>query len=126
MNDEELLRGFAAGTLRAFPHEDHVRVVHLLALRYGPDAALDQVSAGIRAMAIANGKPDAFHVTRTVAWTRIVARLTAGAEAGDSLDFLSQHPELARRDLLDDYYSAGRLTTDHARTTFVEPDLKAL
>ena len=38
----------------------------------------------------------------------------------------AQHPELARRDLLDDYDSTGRLTTDDARTTFVEPDLKAL
>jgi hypothetical protein len=71
-------------------------------------------------MARANGRPEAYHVTRTTAWTGIVA--AAGGSVG-SVEFLAGHPELTRRDLLDDYYSAGRLTTDEARTTFIEPDL---
>lgn len=123
MDDAELLSQFEAGTLRAFPHESHVRVVYLLIRRDGPDAALQAMSAGILAMARARGLTRLFHVTRTTAWTRIVA--AAGADAdGDSLEFLAAHPELGRRDLLDDYYSPGRLDTDEARTTFVEPDLK--
>src|SRR6187402_3271039 len=115
MDDDDLLSRFESGTLSSFPHESHLRVVYLLIKRDGPDAALAAVSAGILAMARANGRPEAYHVTRTTAWTRIVA--AAGKGAG-SLEFLARHPELGRRDLLDDYYSPGRLLTDEARTTF--------
>ena len=121
MDDTELLARFEAGTLPSFPHEDHVRTVYLLVVRDGAADALLQVSAGIRAMAQANGRPGAFHVTRTEAWTRIVA--AAAAEPQDSREFLAEHPELLRRDLLDDYYAPGRLTTDEARERFMEPDV---
>lgn len=126
MNDDELLDGFTANTLESFPHEDHLRVVHLLVLRYGEELALQKVSTGIRAMAQANGNPGAFHVTRTVAWTRLVAAATTDGTANDSRDFLAQHPELIRRNLLDDYYAPGTLTTDAARDKFVEPQLRPL
>jgi hypothetical protein len=111
------------GTLAEFPHESHLRVVYLLIQRDGAQAALEAVGAGILAMARAKGHPEAFHVTRTTAWTRLVA---AAGGSGDSVSWLAGHPELTRRDLLDDYYSAGRLTTDEARTEFVEPDLRPL
>lgn len=123
MDDAELLLRFESGTLTEFPHESHLRVVYLLIRRDGADAALRAVAAGILAMARANGRPEAYHVTRTTAWTRLVA--ATGANAG-SMQWLASHPELTRRDLLDDFYSAGRLLTDEARTTFVEPDLRPL
>lgn len=126
-SDPDLLSGFRSGTLRAFPHEDHLRIVYLLVGECGPDEALAQVSAGIRAMAAAAGLSEKFHVTRTIAWTRLVAAAVArdaalGAPASDSADFLSRHPELLRRDLLDDYYDAGRLSSPEARADWVEPD----
>ncbi|CAN5177500.1 hypothetical protein BH11ACT4_BH11ACT4_10120 [soil metagenome] len=128
MRDDELLSRFEDGTLTPFPHESHLRVVYLLIQRDGPDAALAAVTAGIRAMARAIGRPEAFHVTRTTAWTRLVAAtITAGeGQPAGSLEWLAGHPELVRRDLLDDYYSAGRLLTDEARTGFVGPDLRPL
>ena len=60
-------------------------------------------------------------MTRTVAWTELVASAADGCATSDEL--FERHPELLRRDLLDDYYSPGRLTTDEARERFVEPDL---
>lgn len=123
MDDAELIARFEAGTLATFPHESHLRVVYLLIQRDGVDAALAGISAGILAMAQAHGLTQLFHVTRTTAWTRLVA---AAGGSGGSLEFLAGHPELTRRDLLDDYYSAGRLATDEARTSFVEPDLAPL
>lgn len=123
MDDDELLASFEAGTLEAFPHESHLRVIYLLTRRDGLDAAVASMSARIRAWASASGRPEAFHVTRTVAWARLVA---ACGDSGGSLEFLAGHPELTRRDLLDDYYSAGRLAADEARRSFIEPDLKPL
>jgi hypothetical protein len=119
LDDAALVAGFEAHNLRAFPHEDHVRLVYLLIRRHGEEEALRRVSEGILAMAVAGGRPDAFHVTRTVAWTRLVA---AAGEHGDSRSFLAANPHLARRDLLDDYYDRDRLSSDAARTGFIEPD----
>ncbi len=123
MDDDELLASFEAGTLEAFPHESHLRVIYLLIQRDGVDAAVACMSARIMAWASASGRPEAFHVTRTVAWAQLVA---AAGDSGGSLKFLARHPELTRRDLLDDYYSAGRLATDEARTSFIDPNLKPL
>lgn len=119
LDDAALVAGFEAGTLRAFSHEDHLRVVYLLIRRHGEAEALRRVSEGIRAMAIANGKAEAFHVTRTTAWTRLVA---AAGDHGDSRQFLAANPQLTRRDLLDDYYDRERLTSDAARVGFIQPD----
>ena len=126
-SDPDLLNGFRSGTLRAFPHEDHLRVVYLLVGELGPDEALVEVSAGIRAMAAAAGLSEKFHLTRTIAWTRLVAAAVArdaesGATATDSAGFLARHPELLRRDLLEEYYDPGRLTSPEARAGWVEPE----
>jgi hypothetical protein len=80
---------------------------------------------GIRAMAAANGKPEAYHDTRTAAWVRILVAARTGF-AGDFAAFLDAHPELVRRDLLSDYYSDALLTSDEARAAFIEPDLRDL
>lgn len=119
LDDAALVAGFEAHSLRAFPHEDHVRLVYLLIRQHGEEEALRRVSEGILAMAVAGGKLEAFHITRTVAWTRLVA---AAGEGGDSRSFLAANPHLARRDLLDDYYDRDRLSSDAARTSFIEPD----
>jgi hypothetical protein len=123
MDDAALLDAFEHGTLDHFPHEHHLRVVYGLVVRHGEAEALRRVSAGIQRMAAAKGKPQAFHVTRTAAWTALVA--SVAGECGDSAELLARHPELVRRDLLDDYYSAAVLTSDAAREAFVEPDLGA-
>ena len=123
MDDDELLAAFESGTLEAFPHESHLRVIYLLIQRDGLDAAVSGMSDRIKDWARASGRPEAFHVTRTVAWARLVAE---AGDSGGSLELLAGHPEFIRRDLLDDYYSAGRLATDEARTSFIEPDLKPL
>ena len=60
-------------------------------------------------MAAANGKPEAYHDTRTVAWVRLIVAARHGFD-GDFDEFLAAHPELIRRDLLSDYYSDALLT----------------
>lgn len=121
--DEELLRGFEEGTLRRFSHEDHVRVAFLLVRRYGGEQAPDRMIAGLKGLARNFGTP-AFllHVTRTVAWIRIIEGLSGSAQTSDEL--LTGHPELLRRNLLHEYYGPLRLLGRRARRTFVEPDLR--
>ena len=45
---------------------------------------------------------------------------------GTFAEFLAQHPEVLRRDLLSEYYSDDVLNSADARARFVEPDLRPL
>ena len=120
MKDDELLERFEAGTLDKLPHEDHVRVAYLLTRQYEVDEAADRMMSGLRGLASRFGTSPAFlDVTRTVAWTRLIDGLDG---SGSSTEFLEAHPELHRRDLLDDYYSGVRLRNPVAHFRFVKPD----
>ena len=121
VDDDELLERFAENTLPTFPHEEHLHVVFARSVRADLDATVTFLRDGIMKMAAANGNPGAYHETRTVAWIRIVA--TARAGFGGTFDeFLAAHPELRRRDLLDEHYSPELLNSDAARASFAEPD----
>ncbi|MCU1416823.1 MAG: hypothetical protein JWP32_997 [Schumannella sp.] len=125
IDDDELLTRFAANTLPAFPHEEHLHVVFVKSGRATPAETLAFMRDGIRAMAAANGKPEAYHDTRTVAWVQIIVAARADFTGGFG-DFLAAHPELVRRDLLSDYYSGELLNADAARASFTAPDLQEL
>ena len=125
IDDDELLARFATNTLPAFPHEEHLHVVFVKSAHSSAAETLAFMRGGIRAMAAANGKPEAYHDTRTAAWVRIIAATRAGFD-GTFDEFLAQHPELVRRDLLSEYYSDGLLNSDEARAAFVAPDLREL
>lgn len=121
MTDAELLAGFETATLNQFPHEYHVRVAYLLILKYGQDAALDHMVAGIKGLASRFGtSPSFIHITRTAAWIKIIGSQVDGPLPSGL--FLDTHPELLRKDLLDDYYSWGRLFTPKSRRVFVKPN----
>ena len=125
IDDDQLLARFATNTLPAFPHEEHLHVVFVKSGTAGEDETLAFIREGIIAMAVANGKPEAYHDTRTVAWTRLIVAKRSGF-TGTFDEFLDEHPELIRRDLLSDYYSTDVLNSDVARATFLEPDLVSL
>jgi hypothetical protein len=125
IDDDELLNRFAANTLPAFPHEEHLHVVFVHAGRHPGEATLAFVRDGIRRMAAASGAPEKYHDTRTAAWVRLVAAARTGFE-GTFGEFLAAHPELVRRDLLSDYYSDELLNGDGARARFAAPDLREL
>ncbi|MEO8262836.1 MAG: hypothetical protein ABI566_09730 [Pseudolysinimonas sp.] len=125
IDDDELLARFAANTLPAFPHEEHLHVVFVKSARSTPDETLEFMRDRIRAMATANGKPEAYHDTRTAAWVQLIIAARAGF-TGDFTRFLAEHPELIRRDLLSDYYTDALLTSDQASAAFIAPDLREL
>jgi len=72
MTDDELIAGFEAATLAAFPHADHVRLTILYLARHGREETERKLFEGLRRFAAAKGVPDKFHVTMTVAWLDLV------------------------------------------------------
>ena len=129
MSDDELREQFESLQFLPadFHHADHVRLAWIYVRTLGPAAAEQRLLEGIRKLAIHADAPNKFLYTATVAW----ARLVAAAVERDSAelpfaDWITRHPELLDKDLLDQFYSAGQLKTDPARSRWVEPDRKPL
>jgi hypothetical protein len=125
LNDQEFLERYEAHALEHFSHEDHVRMAFAYARRDGEDAAV-RGARRIREFTEALGVPGKYHDTLTVAWARIVGRLAVTSSAPSFEEFLEQHPQLRRRDLLGAHYSRDMLFSATARAAFVEPDLAPL
>ena len=90
--------------------------------RAGPESAVAFARSGIRRLARKAGIPGKYHDTITVAWARIVADLAHRDPREDFESFLEAHPQLRRRDLLDEHYTRHRLFSDEGRAGFLEPD----
>lgn len=127
MTDDELVRGFEAGTLAAFHHADHVRLTIVLLARHGRADALQRLGEGLLLFATRKGHPEKFHVTLTRAWVDLIesARL-AHPEAADAAALVGLCPELLNRATLERFYTPERLNSDLARTEWVPPDRAAV
>ena len=126
MDDDELLDRFRRSDLDQFPHELHVRVAYLLVREHGEAQGAAEFTQGLRDLAHRFGAlPSMLHVTRTRAWVRLIAS-RADDVAQSSSQFLAAHPELRRKDLLDDYYTWPRLNSFRARRTFAAADRQPL
>jgi len=116
VDQSELLDAFENGTIAPedFPHAHHVHVARGLAHRYGRDEGRRRLIAGIRRMAERAGRPQAFHLTITMAWYELIA----------GVDDLDSAPELLDTSILGRYYSPDRLAA--GRDRWLEPDLHPL
>ena len=110
-----------------FHHADHLRLAWIYVKSWGAVAAEEKFLTGIRKLAIHAGAPEKFLYTTTVAWVRLVAaRLRQSEGSGSFQDWIARWPELLNKNLLNEYYSPGKLESLPARRAWLEPDLKAL
>lgn len=123
LTDDELIEGFEATSLAAFPHAEHVRLTILYLARHGRQETERRLFEGLRRFAAAKGVPEKFHVTMTIAWLNLVedARLR-NPQAADPGSLLTACPELLDRDALLRFYTRERLMSDEARRGWVPPD----
>jgi hypothetical protein len=126
VTDDELIAGFEAASLPAFPHADHVRLTILYLTRHGREETQKKLFEGLRRFAAAKGVPEKFHITMTIAWLDLVddAR-RRHPDASDPLALVTACPELLNRDALLRFYSPDRLLSDDARQRWVPPDRAA-
>ena len=132
---EALAARFAAAAIPAteWTHHAHLTVGLWHVARFGPDAALDRMRAGIRRLNAAHGTIDSdtrgYHETITCAFVRLLAAFLAARPAGQPLAAtvaaLFAGP-LAARDVLLRHYSRERLLSVAARRAWIEPDLAPL
>lgn len=126
-DDHALVRTFEAGREPdgGFHHREHVRVAWYYLQQYALPEALSRFSGALRAFAAAQGKPNLYHETITVAYILFINERLDGAARNLPWEaFADGHPELLawKPSLLDRYYSEGTLRSDRARRTFVLPE----
>ena len=132
---DALVARFEAAAIPAaeWTHHAHLTVGTWHVARYGADAALERMRAGIRQLNAAHGTIDSdtrgYHETITCAYVRLLAAFLATRPAGEPLATtvaaLLAGP-LAARDALARHYSRERLLSIAARRVWIEPDLAPL
>ena len=129
-----LVNGFDACTLtRAeWTHAAHVSVAVWYVLWYGREEATDRLRAGIQRLNAAHGVPmtptGGYHETLTCFYVWLVAtELHSGPIDATLAEITNAVVEACDdRTIPLRYYSRDRLMSWEARTTWVEPDLRAL
>lgn len=118
---------FEAGEIAAatFGHADHVRIAYAMLAEVGFVEAAARYGGAIRRMATGAGKPEAYHVTITLAFLALIGERMASGETRDYAHFVTANPALFEQGVLLSYYSEARLKTPIARHTFLLPDRAA-
>jgi len=132
---DALAARFEAAAIPAleWTHETHLVVGTWHVARFGADAALERLRAGIRALNAAHGTVNSdtrgYHETITRVYVRLLDGFLRARPAGEPLDdavaALLAGP-LAAREAVLRHYSRARLFSVEARRGWVEPDLEPL
>ena len=129
MTDVELTRALERGEVanENFHHVSHLHVAWVyLAESSSVQQAANKMRDSLRRFAGAAGKPQKYHETITLFWVHLLSRARA-AGGGERLEeIVHANPQLLEKNFPLAYYSAERLFSDEARTSWVEPDLKPL
>jgi hypothetical protein len=125
MTDDEFCSAFESCELsnEYFHHRDHIRLAWIYLNRYGSEEAVPRISAAIRRFAAHHGKSDKYHETVTVAWMRVLEQAPHCASFDE---LVTANPHFLSKDYLREFYSDSLLSSDAARTRFVEPDKNPL
>jgi hypothetical protein len=123
LTDDELVEGFEAGSLTAFPHPQHVRLTIIYLARHGRDETLRKLCDGLLRFATAKGHPEKFHVTITRAWIKLIeAARRAHPGIKDPGALVAACPQLLDENALLRFYSPERLNSNEARLRWLPPD----
>lgn len=118
------LERFMAGDadIRAFPHEQHVRMGFEMLRRHDFTEAAHLYSRALRAMAERAGQPQVFHQTITIAFLSLIAERMQAGKPADFAGFAAKNPDLLAKSVLSRWYRPERLASEIARSSFVLPD----
>jgi len=120
---EQFEQGIAPSA--AFPHVEHVKVAFAYLCVYPKIEALERFANGIKRLAVAKNKPQAYHETITWAYIFLIHERMTASGTRDWEQFGVENPDLFdwKNSILSRYYSKALLDSDRARQVFVMPDL---
>jgi hypothetical protein len=127
MTDAELTRAVEQTEIpnNNFHHTSHLHVAWFyLSESASVDEAATKIRITLRRFALSAGKPEKYHETMTLFWVHLLADVRAAASEKSLEEIVHANPRLLEKNFPLAYYSAERLFSDEARTSWVEPDLK--
>jgi hypothetical protein len=118
------LEKFLAGEIQPqnFRHADHVRAGYELLARHDFLDAAAIYCRVLKQMTERAGKPEAFHLTVTLAFLSLIAERTEPGMQVRFEDFAQANPDLMDKSALARWYKPERLNNAAARRGFVLPD----
>lgn len=129
MTDVELTRALERGQIanEDFHHVSHLHVAWVyLAESSSVQQAANKMRDTLRRFASAAGQPQKYHETITLFWVHLLSSAHPASGAERLEEIVQANPQLLEKNFPLAYYSAERLFSDEARTSWVEPDLKPL
>lgn len=130
-NDAEVLEvvrkfEFCSFALQEFNHPAHLTV----ALAYlhqcsSPQEALDRMRSGLLKFSAHHGKVG-YHETITRFWLTILENFRTCYEYSELYQIVNAAVPAFQKQLLEKYYSAAAIASDHAKREWLEPDLRPL
>jgi hypothetical protein len=129
MNDREFLKAFHESTLSSedFRHFGHLRLAWLVLRRHLLEDALPLLSGGIRQYASSKGASGMYNETLTQFWVRIVNHsILTNPSAQEFEQFINTFPILLNKQLPLNHWRRETLTSNRARSDWLEPDLRPL
>jgi hypothetical protein len=129
MTDVELTRALERGDIanENFHHASHLHVAWVyLAESSSVQEAANKMRDTLLRFAAAAGKPEKYHETITLFWVHLLSRAYAASRGERLEDIVRANPQLLEKNFPLAYYSVERLSSDEARTSWVEPDLRPL
>jgi hypothetical protein len=129
MTPVEIVRALERGEIpnEGFHHASHLGVawVYLMESPTTGEAA-ERMAATLRRFAASVGHPEKYHHTTTVFWMRRLAAARVSHPDAPLDDILRRTPALLDKHLPLTYYSPGRLFSEEARLSWLDPDLRPL
>lgn len=129
MSDVEFTRALERGEIanENFNHVSHLHVAWVyLGESLSAGEAANKMRDTLRRFAAAAGKPQKYHETITLFWVHLLSRAHAVGHGRRLEDIVNANPQLLEKNFPLAYYSAERLFSDEARTSWVDPDLRPL
>jgi hypothetical protein len=108
-----------------FHHADHVRVAFELLSRHAFLEAAPVYARRLQRIAARAGRPEAYHVTITVAFLALIAERSARGAYADFDSFAAANGDLFDKTILSNWYGSDELAAPLARRTFVLPGPRA-
>lgn len=108
-----------------FSHEAHLRLAWIHIMKYGDQAAIQNICTQLMKFVELNGITEKYNETLTIASIKAVYHFTQKSGAGNFQDFIAAFPQLKYnfKDLIQVHYSVDIFNSERAKRAFIEPDL---
>lgn len=111
----------------ALKHADHIRLGWIYVRTYEYPAAEQRMAQTILRFATSRGSARKFHATLTIGWMKLIAAAVWMTPQIDAfVEFFDAHRCLMNKNALGAFYSNGLLSSEGARSAWIEPDLGPL